>query len=73
MYEQIVIVLPDLIFKWEKLSMYNNPIFILTLAQMVMSSIINEVEYPFIKLKIGPTKVKPMGGINQSGSKNSVL
>jgi hypothetical protein len=64
MYEQIVIVLPNLIFKWEKLSMYNNPIFILTLAQMVMSSIINEVEYPFIKLKIKPTKVKPMGGIN---------
>ncbi len=73
MYEQIVIVLPNLIFKWEKLSMYNNPIFILTLTQMVISSIINEVEYPFIKLKIGPTKVKPMGGMNQFGSNNRVL
>jgi hypothetical protein len=53
--------------------MYNNPIFILTLAQIVIFSIINEVKYPFIKLKIGPTKVKPIGGMNWFGSNNSVL
>jgi hypothetical protein len=45
----------------------------MTLAQIVIFSIINEVEYPFIILKIGIVKVKPIGGINKLGSKNRVL
>ncbi len=53
--------------------MYNNPIFILTLAQIIVFSIKIEMEYPFIKLKIRPTKVKPIGGMNWFRSKNMVL